>query len=139
MTNYILIIRFVSTIGAVEGWNFMENPAQPNAWRILIVSSHPLFGKGLHKILGVRPNSNVQLMGIVPDIEQALQLLETSQPDLVILDYDDEHVNRQIFLQHFVEGERRLRVVLLSLKEGGSQAVVYDRRILAASQIDAWL
>jgi DNA-binding NarL/FixJ family response regulator len=117
----------------------MENPDQTQPWRILIVSSHPLFGKGLRKILGARPNSNLQVMGIVPDIDQALQLLETSQPDLVILDYDDEHVNRQIFLQHFVEGERRLRVVLLSLKEGGSQAVVYDRRILVASQIDAWL
>ena len=117
----------------------MENPTQPNAWRILIVSSHPLFGKGLHKMLGAHPNYNVQVIGIVPDIDQALQLLETSQPDLVILDYDDEHVNRQIFLRRFIEGDRRLRVVLLSLKEGGSQAVVYDRRILAASQIDAWL
>jgi DNA-binding NarL/FixJ family response regulator len=117
----------------------MDHQAQPKAWRILIVSSHPLFGKGLHKMLGARPNSKVQVMGIVPDIDQALQLLESSQPDLVILDYDDEHVNRQIFLQHFVGGERRLRVVLLSLKEGGSQAVVYDRRTLAASQIDAWL
>ncbi len=117
----------------------MEETAQPNPWRILIVSSHPLFGKGLHKMLGRRPNSNVQVMGIAPDIDQALQLLDSSQSNLVILDCDDDRVNRQEFLQHFVKGERRLRVVLISLKDGGSQAVVYDRRILAASQIDTWL
>jgi cytochrome c oxidase subunit 2 len=38
-----------------------------------------------------------------------------------------------------VEGEGRLRVVLLSLKEGGDEAIVYDRRTMAASQIDDWL
>ena len=90
-------------------------------------------------MLGTRPNHKVQVVGIVPDIEQALKFLENSQPDLVILDCDDEVGNKQTIWKHFVEGDRRLRIVLLSLKEGGSQAVVYDRRILSASEIDAWL
>jgi DNA-binding NarL/FixJ family response regulator len=117
----------------------MGEPAQPNIWRTLIVSSHPLFSKGLDKILKTRPNTSVQVVGILPDIDQAIQFLDTHLPDLVILDCDDEAVARQVFLSRFVQGERRLRVVLLSLKESGSKAVVYDRRILAASEIDAWL
>ncbi len=125
----------------------MENPSvnpadptqSPRSWRTLIVSSHPLFGKGLHRVLGALPGFNVQVLAIVSNTEQALQFLETSQPDLVILDYDDEQVNRHTFLQNFVKGERRMRVVLLSLKEGGNQAVVYDRRTLSASMVEAWL
>jgi DNA-binding NarL/FixJ family response regulator len=117
----------------------MLDQVESNAWRTLIISSHPLFGKGLHKVLGAHPYKTVQVVGIVPDIDQALKFLEISQPDLVILDCDDEYVNEKIFLRHFVEGGKRLRVVLLSLKEGASQAVVYDRRILSAAEIDTWL
>jgi DNA-binding NarL/FixJ family response regulator len=117
----------------------MTDPVQPIAWRALIVSSHPLFGRGLQKILSTRLDTTVQVVGIVPDTDLALQFIEKDQPDLVILDCDDEHVNRQILLKPFVEGERRLKVVILSLKEGGSQAVVYDRRILSALDVDRWL
>jgi cytochrome c oxidase subunit 2 len=56
---------------------------------------------------------------------------------MVIVDYDDERLNRDEFLAHFVEGEKKLRVVLLSLQDGG-EAIVYDRRTLAATQIDDW-
>jgi cytochrome c oxidase subunit 2 len=64
--------------------------------------------------------------------------LENLNPDLVIVDYDDKTLNRDEFLARFVEGEKKLRVVLLSL-QGGEEALVYDRRTLAASQIDDWL
>ena len=47
-------------------------------------------------------------------------------------------LNRDEFLARFVEGEQKLRVVLLSLQSAGN-AIVYDRRTLAASQIDDWL
>ena len=138
MTIHTQIVWFVSTIEVDKGGT-MTDLAQSKAWRTLIISSHPLFGKGLLKILGARPNKPVQVVGIVSDLDQALKFLEISQPDLVIVDCDDERVIQRIFTKHIVEGERRLRVVLLSLKEGGSQAVVYDRRILSASEIDAWL
>lgn len=76
---------------------------------------------------------------MVSNIEDALEALRTLHPDLVIVDYDDDRVNREEFLARFVEGEGRLRVVLLSLKEGGDEAIVYDRRTMAASQIEDWL
>jgi DNA-binding NarL/FixJ family response regulator len=76
------------------------------------------------------------VVGMVSTIDEALNALTTLRPDLVIVDYDDNRVNRDEFLARFVEGEGRLRVVLLSLKEGGSEAIVYDRRTMAASQIE---
>lgn len=108
-------------------------------WRVLIASSHPLFAKGLLSLLQKRQGADVVLVGMVSTIDEALNALKALHPDLVIVDYDDESVNREEFLARFVEGEGRLRVVLLSLKEGGSEAIVYDRRTMAASQIEDWL
>jgi cytochrome c oxidase subunit 2 len=107
--------------------------------RVLIVSSHPLFGHGLRKLLQVRRASDVHVVGIVSSVVEAMQALEKFDIDLVVVDYDDGAVNRDEFLARFMEGDRKMRVVLLSLKEGGSEAIVYDRRTLAASQIDEWL
>jgi cytochrome c oxidase subunit 2 len=114
-----------------------NSPAGP--WRILIASSHPLFAEGLRSLLHQRQQMDAVVVGMVSSIDQALNALRELQPDLVIVDYDDERVNRDEFLARFVEGEGRLRVVLLSLKEGGQNAIVYDRRTLAASQVEDWL
>jgi cytochrome c oxidase subunit II len=110
-----------------------------NPRRVLIVSSHPLFGQGLRNLLLERKEADVEVVGIVTSVDEAVSAYKSSGADLVIVDYDDERVNRDEFLTRFVEGEQRLRLVLLSLKEGGSEAIVYDRRSLEASQIDDWL
>lgn len=107
--------------------------------RVLIVSSHPLFGKGIQRLLQARLAPGSSVVGMVSTVEEAVSAINSANPDLVIVDYDDDRVNRDEFLARFVETARQLRVVLLSLKEGGSQAIVYDRRTLAAAQIDDWL
>ncbi|HKZ69973.1 MAG TPA: cytochrome c oxidase subunit II [Anaerolineales bacterium] len=106
--------------------------------RVLIVSSHPLFGQGLRSLLKERRTAGVEVIGMAANTDEAAAALKTLAPDLVILDYDDEAVNREEFLAHFVEGETPMRVVLVSLKDSG-QVVVYDRRAVAASQVEAWL
>lgn len=108
------------------------------AQRVLIASSHALFGQGLRSLLQSRPEADVEVVGVVSSLEEAIQSLNQLKPDLVIVDYDDKELNREEFLAHFVEGEKRLRVVLLSLQDG-EEAIVYDRRTLAAAQIDDWL
>jgi cytochrome c oxidase subunit II len=117
----------------------MIRSKQSGPWRILIASSHPLFAEGLRSLLQRRKETDTVVVGLVSTIDEALAALENLHPDLVIVDYDDERVNRDEFLARFVEGEGRLRVVLLSLREGGDEAIVYDRRTLAASQIEDWL
>ena len=86
-----------------------------------------------------RSKDDVDVVGMVSTVEEAVKTITQLNPDLVVVDYDDGAVNRDEFLAHFVEGNSQMRVVLFSLKEGGSNAVVYDRRTLAASQVDDWL
>lgn len=111
-------------------------PKKPK--RVLIASSHALFGRGLSSLLQTRQQGDVEVVGIVSSVEQAILQIEKLSPDLIVVDYDDESLNRDEFLARFVEGEKKLRVVLLSLHDG-EQALVYDRRTLAAAQVDDWL
>jgi cytochrome c oxidase subunit 2 len=106
--------------------------------RVLIASSHGLFGQGLRSLLQDRKQANVEIVGVVSSLQEATQALDKLDPDLIIVDYDDETLNRDEFLARFVEGEKKLRLVLLSL-QSPKDALVYDRRSLAAAQIDEWL
>jgi cytochrome c oxidase subunit 2 len=110
----------------------------PKKRRVLIASSHPLFGQGLRGLIKKRQEAGVEVVGMVSNLGEAISALERLNPDLIIVDYDDVNLNRDEFLARFVEGEQKLRVVLLSLQSAGN-AIVYDRRTLAASQIDDWL
>ena len=115
----------------------MALPSKVRPQRVLIASSHPLFGQGLRSLLEARQRS-VEVIGVVSSIEEAMQALEKHHPDLVVVDYDDRLLNREEALARFFEGERKLRVVLLSLSDP-QHAQVYDRRTLAAARIDDWL
>ena len=106
--------------------------------RVLIASSHALFGQGLRSLLQERKEAGVEIVGMVSNLDEALQALDRLNPDLIIVDYDDKKLNRDEFLARFVEGEKKLRVVLLSL-QSAQEAIVYDRRTMAAHQIDDWL
>jgi DNA-binding NarL/FixJ family response regulator len=116
----------------------MPVSSQSKKRRVLIASSHGLFAQGLRSLLRERQGDGVEVIGVVSNLEQAMVALERLNPDLIIIDYDDEALNRDEFLARFVGGEKKLRVVLLSLQTG-KEALVYDRRTLAAAQIDDWL
>jgi len=107
--------------------------------RVLIVSSHPLFSEGIKRLLEARPEADTKVFGVVASVDEAMQKLEKSEADLVVVDHDDDAVNQEEFLSRFVEGKKRLRVVLLSLLEGGNTAIVYDRRTMASASINDWL
>ena len=131
----------VLPIRQIPGFNcacLMTDPTTKKR-RVLIASSHPLFAKGLTRLLQQRHQEDVEVLGVVTTSTQAFDEIQARLPDLIIVDYDDDSLNREEFLAQFMESSGKLRVVLLSLKEGGDQAVVYDRRNLAASQIDEWL
>ncbi len=114
----------------------MPNPTRPQ--RVLIASSHALFGQGLRSLLLARQKSDVEVIGMVSDLEEALSAIDRLDPDLVVVDYDDKALNRQEFLARFVDSEKKLRVVLLSL-HNPEEAIVFDRRTMAAEQVDRWL
>ena len=116
----------------------MHEPGIEQSRRVLIASSHPLFGQGLRNLLQLRQGDRVKVVGVVSTLDQILKALPELTPDLLIVDYDDEALNRDEVLARFVESENKLRLVLLSL-QSSQDAIVYDRRTLSASQIDNWL
>ena len=116
----------------------MPSLETPTSRRVLIASSHALFGQGLRSLLQERHGATVEIVGMVSSVEEALQTLESQHPDLILVDYDDQKLNRDEFLTRFMESEEKLRVVLLSL-QSPREAVVYDRRTMVAAQIDDWL
>jgi cytochrome c oxidase subunit 2 len=116
----------------------MAEQKPKNTQRILIASTHSLFAQGLRSLLENREGANVEIVGMVGSVQEAIEALDSLTPDLIIVDYDDENLNRDEFLAKFVESDKKLRVVLLSLDEA-NEALVYDRRTLAASEVGDWL
>jgi cytochrome c oxidase subunit 2 len=114
--------------------------SEPNhqARRVLIVSANPLFREGLRTVYAERWGGKAVITGMPTNMAETLSMLETHQPDLVIVDHDDQTINRAEFLNRFVIGETPMQVVLVSLKESG-QVVVYDRRRLTSAQAENWL
>ena len=106
--------------------------------RVLIVSANPLFREGLRKVYAERWEGKASIIGMPNNMVETLSMLDTHMPDLVIVDYDDQTINREEFLSRFVTGETPMQVVLVSLKESG-QVVVYDRRRLTPAQAENWL
>ncbi|MCX8063496.1 MAG: cytochrome c oxidase subunit II, partial [Anaerolineales bacterium] len=85
------------------------------------------------KKLGVK----VEIVGEVTSLESAIEATEKRDVDLVIVDYDDDQLNREDILTHFVSGGGQKRVILVSLSNPES-AMLYDRRELPLSQFEAW-
>jgi cytochrome c oxidase subunit II len=106
--------------------------------RVLIASANPLFAKGLEKIYGDRWGKNAVELRLANSMGETLSRLESWNPDLVIVDYDDRTIHREEFLSHFIVGDQPMQVMLVSLQASGG-VVVYDRRTLTPAQAEDWL
>lgn len=116
----------------------MEKPNFQDKRRVLIASANPLYGKGLEKLLAQKAAGAAYEIRIASTMAETLNMLEAWRPDLVIVDYDDQTIDRNQFLNQFIVGDRAMQVMLVSLKASGA-AVVYDRRTLSPDQTQDWL
>lgn len=106
--------------------------------RVLIASANPIFREGLRKVYAAQWGKKAIVVGMPATMEETLESLETLNPDLVIVDHNDTTINREEFLDRFMEGESPMQVVLVSL--GASEPVVlYQRKRLTSAQADSWL
>ena len=106
--------------------------------RVLLVSANPLFREGLRKMYAARWNGKASIIATPASMAEALSALDTYEPDLVIVDFDDKTINRDEFLNRFVTGKTPMQIMLVSLQESG-QVVIYDRRTLTPAQAENWL
>lgn len=106
--------------------------------KVLIASANPLFRDGLRKVYIARWARKAEIVGIPSTLEETITCLETLNPDLVIVDYDDTTINREEFLNSFMAGDSSMQVVLVSL-ESPEPVVLYQRKRLTASEAESWL
>jgi cytochrome c oxidase subunit 2 len=116
----------------------MGNEPSAGSRRVFIVSANPLFCEGLRKLYAVHSGKKASIIGVLSTTTDAIQALESSEPDLVIVDYDDKTINRAEFINKFVVGKTPMQVVLVTLQESG-QVIVYDRRTLTPTQAESCL
>ncbi len=115
----------------------MTNSTPSPENKILIASANPLFLKGLEKMVLGRYGESARVRATTTTSE-TLDLMESWQPSLVIVDYDDKSISRAEFLHQFVAGDLPMQVMLVSLQASGA-VVVYDRRTLTPAQAQDWL
>lgn len=115
----------------------MVRSNQEQIHKVLIASANLLFRRGLEKMVVEGYGLSVEIQTTASTAE-ALERMETWQPDLIIVDYDDKSISRTDFLHHFVEGDSTMQVLLVSLQASGD-VVVYDRRTLTPAEAQDWL
>ncbi len=107
--------------------------------RVLIASANPLFARGLHNLMTRHWQSRGVDFRLASTMQEVTAALDTWQPDLVALDYDDAGaLQREVFLSRFIASDRPMQVMLVSLRASG-QVIVYDRRMLNPAQVEEWL
>ena len=116
----------------------MDASETKNFRRILNASANPLFGQGLLKLIRGRWGSQRTQVRLIDSNAQLIDCMQSWQPDLVIVDYDDKTISRAEFLQKFIGDDFPVQVMLVSLQASG-QVTVYDRRTLTPAQMSDWL
>jgi CheY-like chemotaxis protein len=126
------------------GWGYCFNKPMVNAggsqnpYTLIIASVNPLFGQGMLRLFKQRWAHRAAIVRLTTSLDETIKAIEDHHPNLVIIDCDDQRINRLEFLNYFVSQELPMQVVLVSLKETGA-VVVYDRKRMPSNQIDAWL
>lgn len=106
--------------------------------KILIASANPLFSKGLQNILRQKKGEIKLEIKSTETMAGTINQLDIWRPDVVIVDYDDQAIDRKQFLSYFISRDIPLQVMLVSLKASGA-VVVYDRKSLTADEVEDWL
>jgi DNA-binding NarL/FixJ family response regulator len=95
---------------------------------VLIVDDHAVVRQGLRALLSNRPE--VQVVGEAADGAQALQLAQTLQPDVILLDLLMPEMDGVAVLQQVRQAGLRSRILILS-------SALDDERVLAAVRAGA--
>jgi len=83
--------------------------------RILIFSTHPLFGQGVERLL--RREAGLVVVGVESDVATALQKVAELKPDIVILDSNDPNCDPAPILAQILHSKSRATIIGLNLSD----------------------
>ncbi|CAG0992824.1 hypothetical protein ANRL3_02893 [Anaerolineae bacterium] len=90
---------------------------------VLVVSSHAIFAKTLVRLAH---EAGCQLIASVPDLRQALNILQPNAPARIIVEYEDVEPRQDEWLPFLQQANADRRVILLSLAK--NEMIVHERR-----------
>jgi two-component system response regulator DegU len=83
--------------------------------KIVLIDDHVLFREGIRRILDFEDDFEVVAEG--SDGENAMRLVDTYQPDVVLMDINMERVNGVEATKQLVEKYSQLKVIILSIHD----------------------
>ncbi len=100
--------------------------------RVFIISSHPLFGKGIESLL--RWEEGLSIVGHEASSTRALERIKALEPDVVILDCSDSDASQALTVMRLFKETSRPCVIGLDLADNtitiyhGEQRTIRDVR-----------
>ncbi|PKO18262.1 MAG: hypothetical protein CVU39_02150 [Chloroflexi bacterium HGW-Chloroflexi-10] len=106
--------------------------------KILIASINPLFTKGIERLLRLRNDSEYLKIRTAKSMQDILVAIKKWEPNLVILDYDNEKISPKVFFDSFIESQYETQLLLLSLNNSETVSV-YERNVISFEEATNWL
>ena len=96
-------------------------PAEPRKIRIVVADDHPIFRDGLCRLLALEPDFEV--VAQAQDGRQVLDVLQTHEPDILLLDLKMPGLDGLATLQRLQTGKHKTRVIVLTASEDKNEFV----------------
>lgn len=85
------------------------------AIKILIADDHPLIAKGIKDTL--ETNTNISVVGILPNGKEAIEYIEKSQIDILLLDIDMPVMNGIDCATTLLQKKTDIKIIMLSMHQ----------------------
>ncbi len=105
---------------------------------VLIASANSIFRNGIIKIFSRRKDFKSYSIILVADNKELHEKFSTLKPSILVIDYDDINIEKNSFMNSFLELDHNAQLLLVSLQQGGD-VVFYDRQILSLDEAHQWL
>lgn len=94
--------------------------------KVLLVDDHPLLREGLGRLIDTDPK--LRLCGMAGDVQEALSMVESTEPDLLITDLTLPGRNGLELIKDLIATHPELPVMVLSMHD----ELIYAERVLRA-------
>jgi len=97
--------------------------------KILMVEDHPIFRMGMCELID--QEKDLTVCGSAEDVQEALNLVETEKPDLIIVDLSLKNSNGMELIKEISKSRKKIPMLVLSMHEESLHA---RRCLLAGAQ-----